>query len=124
MELRFINNNAPLDRRSQKLVRNHAMKGKNAGRVIPARGHRGQQQRDGGHPNCSATRLPLPPGVWRGRALLPKPTCTDPGSRPDVTLAPNPFAGAELAYFPLPETVTPSDRYLLHECRRTLMAFI
>lgn len=125
MELRFINNNAPLDRRSQKLVRNHAMKGKNAGRVIPARGHRGQQQREGGcHPDCSATRLPFSPEVGNGRTLLPNPTYTDPRSRPDITLTPNPFAGAELAYFPLPVTITPSDRYLLHECRRTLLEFV
>lgn len=43
MAFLFIDNNAPLDRQSQRRVRNHAMKGKNLGKVIPARGHKRQQ---------------------------------------------------------------------------------
>ncbi|SPN99119.1 uncharacterized protein DNG_02154 [Cephalotrichum gorgonifer] len=115
MELCFINNNAPLDRRSQRIVRHHAMKGKNAGRIIPARGHRGQQKREGSRLDCpAAIRAPVSPELGKGRALLPKPPRTDPESTPDVALVRNPFAGTELDYFPLP-TAAPSDRYLIHE---------
>lgn len=124
MELCFIDNNAPLDRRSQKAVRKHAMKGKNSGRIIPARGHRGQQQRERSQPDGLATRPPASTEVGKGRALLPKPIRPDPGSRPDITLPPNPFAGAELAYFPLPVAIAPSDRYLLYECKRPLVPLL
>lgn len=116
MEFRFINNNAPLDRRSQRLVRNHAMKGKNLGRIIPARGHKRQQHEDGIHPD-RVTAEPKPSTEReKGRPLLPK--VIRPG--PDITLPLNPFSGAELAYFTIPVPLTTSVRYLFYECRRLL----
>lgn len=113
MEFRFIDNNAPLDRRSQKLVRNHAMKGKNLGRIVPARGHRHQQQQGDIHPHCLTTGSKCSTGDKR-RPLLPKAVPSDPN--PDITLPLNPFSGTELAYFAVPAPLTSSVRYLFYEC--------
>lgn len=115
MDLCFVNNNAPLDRKSQSLVRSHAMKGKNAGRVFRARGHKSRRRREEGtRPGQGITETTRAITVGGYRALLPKATCVDT----DVTLVPNPFAGNELGYFPMPASLTPSIRYLFHECKR------
>lgn len=111
----FIDNNAPLDRRSLKLVRNHAMKGKNLGRVIAARGHRGQQREVQIRPDRLTNRPECSAEGEKRRPLLPKPLHPDPSS--ETTLPLNPFSGAELAYFTGPVLLTPSIRYLFYECR-------
>jgi hypothetical protein len=114
MEFRFINNNAPLDRRSQKQVRNHAMKGKNLGRTIPARGHKKQQKQGEIRPDCWGTESKCSTEDDKRRPLLPKTTRRGPS--PNMGSPLNPFSGTELAYFMGPVPLTSSVRYLFYEC--------
>ncbi|RAO67926.1 uncharacterized protein BHQ10_003938 [Talaromyces amestolkiae] len=103
MEFCFINNNKPLDRRSQKLVRHHAMKGKNTGKTFRLRGHKRQQHKD----EIQLDRWTTEGG--KGRPLLPK------FAQANSLLPVNPFPGTELTYFTTSITLTPSVRYLFHE---------
>ncbi|KAK7420753.1 hypothetical protein QQX98_002557 [Neonectria punicea] len=103
MEFRFIDNNTPLDRHSQRAIRSHAMKGKNLGKTIAARGHRWQKSER----KAKSEGIPKVE-TQNGRWLLPK---TDNGN----TLLQNHFGGAELSYFMTPnlEPFTLSSRYLI-----------
>jgi hypothetical protein len=120
MEFRFIDNNTPLDQHSQKLIRSHAMKGKNLGKTLPARGHKRRQREN---EICSAqTRAKSEglPKVQKGRLLLPKaskPDSANASANPEhMPLLRNHFCGAELSYFVTAEPFTSSSRYLFHEC--------
>lgn len=121
MKFHFIDNTTPLDRHSQKAIRSHAMKGKNLGKTIPARGHRGRQS---GNEIRSAQARPKVeeglPKVENDRLLLPKASKPDSGnaltSPKQMVSLQNHFPGAELAYFSIPEPLIVSSRYLLHEC--------
>jgi hypothetical protein len=112
MEFRFINNNEPLDRRSQRLVRSHAMKGKNLGRTLPLKNDKRKQHEDRMHRSQLETQLRCSVKGGKGRPLLPKPM------NPSLNTAPpsNPFSGDELAYFAMPVPPTSSIRYLFYEC--------
>jgi hypothetical protein len=118
MEFRFIDNNVPLDRHAKKLVRSRAMKGKNLGRVVPARGRRGQQRNEQNHPDFSSTEPKHSSESWKGwPLLLPKPEYTH------IVLPPNPFPGSELSYFTSLVPLTPELRRLFYECRFRLLFY-
>ena len=110
MEFCFINNNAPLDRRSQKLVRHHAMKGKNTGKTIRLRGHKRQQHKGEIQLDRWTTESSCYLEGGKGRPLLPKL------AQANSLLPINPFSGTELTYFSTSVPLTPSVRYLFHEC--------
>ncbi len=121
MEFQFIDNNAPLDRESLRRVRQHAMKGKNAGRVLGGRGHKHSRLRQSTAAAAAADDRPPTQGERPRRPdgqrlLLPKAKQTLPestgGSGPPASV----FSGAEWTYFPTPVTVTPRMRRLFHEC--------
>lgn len=121
MEFRFIDNTTPLDRHSRKAVRSHAMKGKNLGKTIQARGHKGRQCEN--EIRSAQARSKLDDGlpkVESGRLLLPKAPRPDSGnaftSPKQMVSLQNHFPGAELAYFSISEPLISSSRYLLHEC--------
>ncbi|KAJ5808822.1 hypothetical protein N7474_010091 [Penicillium riverlandense] len=59
MEFRFIDNSAPLDGQSRRLIRSHAMMGKNLGRIIPARGRKKRQCQE-------VIRMPSPYNPFAG----------------------------------------------------------
>lgn len=120
MEFRFIDNSVPLDRHAKSLVRKHAMKGKNLGRVIPARGHRGQQRNEGIHLDFLVIEPKHSSEHQTGWPLLPKPEYTHPGAY--ITLPPNPFPGSELSYFTSLIPLTPTIRHLFYECRCRLLS--
>ena len=120
MAFRFIDNNTPLDQHSKKLIRSHAMKGKNLGKTIPARGYKRHQCEK---KTCSSQvrgKSECLPKVQNGRLLLPKASkldvCSPTASLEHTTLLPNYFCGVELSYFINPEPFTSPSRYLFHEC--------
>ncbi|CAI6261072.1 unnamed protein product [Periconia digitata] len=112
MEYCFIDNNKPLDRISQKIVRSHAMKGKNVGRTITARGHRGRQRENEGD-HTPILQPEIFSEIRNGRIILPKVSSlkSSPAATERITLLRNPLYQTEL----LPEPLTSSSRYLLHE---------
>ncbi|CAK7214750.1 hypothetical protein SCUCBS95973_002240 [Sporothrix curviconia] len=116
MEFLFIDNNTATDRRSQRLIRSHGMKGKNAGKVISARGHRWRRFGD------EKTKPTRPDSVARGRPLLPKnPLPLADGDRVRAMQAmqavspADPFCGFEFSYFTTPVPITASSRQLFHD---------
>ncbi|KPM43954.1 hypothetical protein AK830_g2606 [Neonectria ditissima] len=122
MEFCFIDNNKPLDRHSQKVLRSYAMKGKNLGKSVPARGHKWRQRESetgSGQERAKSDGLTKLSGLTNaenGRLLLPK-TSTPNSCNTSTTMSrpQNWFSGAELFYFTTPEPITPSSRYLIHE---------
>ena len=120
MEFRFIDNNVPLDQHSQKLIRSHAMKGKNLGKTILARGHKKRQCEKRTYSDQTRAKPECLPKAQNGRLLLPKATKSAvfpaAASSQQMTLLPNYFCGEEISYFINPEPFTSSSRYLFHEC--------
>ncbi|KIH93590.1 hypothetical protein SPBR_04198 [Sporothrix brasiliensis 5110] len=93
MEFLFVDSNTSTDRRSQRLIRSHGMKGKNAGKVIPARGHRWRRE-DG-----------QPPSYTDGERVRAMQAASPA----------NPFCGFEFSYFSTSVPVTASSRQLFHD---------
>ncbi|PVI05998.1 hypothetical protein DM02DRAFT_667986 [Periconia macrospinosa] len=122
MEFCFVDNNTPLDRRSQSLVRSHAMKGKNLGRTIRARGRRGRQRQLDNESGFSQTEVNQEDlsATESGRKLLPK--ISNPRSsnalevRRPATSPQNNLQGSEMLYFVTPKQFNASSRYLFYEC--------
>ena len=118
MDFRFINNDTRLDRNTRRLIRSHAMKGKNLGKVITARGHKNRQRERGialGQIQAKENNLA---NAENGRPLGPERFCLVPSVAVPESRLPllNPFCGAELSFFATPVEVTPSLRHLIHEC--------
>ncbi|KAK3934277.1 hypothetical protein QBC46DRAFT_236982, partial [Diplogelasinospora grovesii] len=108
-------------------IRSHAMKGKNAGRVIPGRGRKKQleqcqrlkaaqvaQASEGvmtAKPVLSISEFETHKQMFPN--LLVPATAATAATWPDLPL--NPFAGAEWSCFSLPEPLTRSSRYLCYQ---------
>jgi hypothetical protein len=113
MEFRFIDNKTRLDRRTQRVIRSHAMKGKNLGKVLPARGHKNRQGEQGiiihpGRIEENARPLSI-------EAIGPVSDAAEAHTTQSLL---NPFCGTEFSFIAFPIEVTPLVRYLFNECTR------
>jgi hypothetical protein len=126
MEFRFIDNDTRLDRRTQKLIRSHAMKGKNLGKIIPARGHKNllckQNSYAGQVESKSETFAKFDNGNHLGDNISGSVISLPNYSNKPSLL--NPFCGAEFSFFAFPIEATPSVRYLLNKCMGLLVFFL
>ena len=124
MELLFIDNNTPLDRQAQRIVRSHAMTSKNLGRTISGRGLRGRQGRIEPLPSQFNAIKHTSNAQGTGRLILPKLTYRDSDAvhTEKLTVPRTPFSGTEWSYFSTPVTLTSWDRSLIYECMRSFVA--
>ena len=123
MEFCFVNNDARLSRPTQKFIRSHVMKGKNLGKVIPKRGERGRQRElnlEKAKSQDDERRLNRRNSDWQqnlkedakiSNHIVPKQ------HREAALSLEKHFCGAEIQFISFPIPITPSLRYLLHECR-------
>ncbi|KIH88063.1 hypothetical protein SPBR_06339 [Sporothrix brasiliensis 5110] len=115
MALLFIDNSTFTDRRSQRLIRSHSIKGKNTGKVIPARGHRrrGEERDEEREKTARSTSIVRRgPGRPDQKDMVDysfrsrRRSCEPCGSRHSH----RPFSGFEFAYFTTPVPVTETSR--------------
>lgn len=135
MEFRFIDNSAPIDRQSRKLIRSQVMKGKNLGKARPRRRRKTLKEPSPwlGPGLCNDVDTSCPPlevihvgenkaendrdrfsEIRSSQPLSLRVVMSEPAT--GISTPHSLFAGTEYSYFAFPIRFTPSMRYLVHQC--------
>lgn len=135
MDFAFVNSNATrIDRGSRKLIRSHVMRGRNQGRVIKGRGHRGKEDAEAAKAafaDLSArAAAPVQRNLSPEEETSPTPSRRDLAAAfwdsvevhsraqgwPTMPLPRNTFANMELDYFMPDRELKPAMKRRIYEC--------
>jgi hypothetical protein len=120
MDFQFINNNGAVSQSARKVIRSHAMRGINLGKIIPARGHKHAQPAIN-HVNETKKKAIKDNNVDHiEKALSPLMEFSMQDVMMEMSticISRNPLAGSEYDYFEFPIRFTPSMRFLVHQCK-------